>query len=112
MIGIIVGCIGYVMLFITRYLVYRTSPISKGEKLLKIISLTDLRKKNPETFESLLQIAYTLEIVFGYSYIFIISKIKPSNFLDGLLAFILVYGPAFFTIALGRFLKRKYWDAQ
>jgi hypothetical protein len=48
-----------------RYLSYKKLPIETKEKLRRIFSFTDLRKKSPETFETLWLILSILWIAFG-----------------------------------------------
>lgn len=109
MIAIVNGCFGLLIILTTRYLLYRKLPVETKEKLRKIFNFTDLRKKTPETFETLWLILSILSIAFGLVNHFYIGKQDIPGILDDIFSFFMLFGPGIFVLALAAYLKRKYW---
>ena len=87
-------------------------PINMVEKLTKTLSWFDIRKKDLETISFLCQCLGPLWIVFGLAYNSIVNNFEISAALDNILVFGVTFGPFFFFIITGFFLRKKYWSRE
>jgi hypothetical protein len=113
---IVSGCMGFFVLTIIRLLLYINIPINNGKKIIRILSIPDIRNRDSsgEALVFLYQCASLLLIFLGFAYqnvLSIIASIMPSvRHLDGYVSF----GLSMFALALpvvqGLIIQKMYWS--
>lgn len=112
MIAIVAGCFGILLTISMRFFTYIKLPAKLRKKLVKVLFFTDMRQKNIETLEALLQIASIQWISFGLFYVVAIENLTFSPIYDKVIFYAILYAPILSVIMLGQYLKQKYWDSQ
>jgi len=106
----------FILLSIIRLLFYIKTPISNGKKVIRVLSIPDIRDRDNsgEILVFLYQCAVLLMIIMGFLHQnilqIIISVMPPIRHIDDYVTFGLTLLPLLLPIILGLVISKIYWS--
>ncbi|MCG2787343.1 MAG: hypothetical protein L6461_19820 [Anaerolineae bacterium] len=113
---IISGCMMFILLSIIRLLFYLNISISNEKKIIKILSIPNMRDRDNsgEVLIFLYQCAFVLMIFIGFLHQnilrIIINVMPPIRFIEAYVTFVLSLIPLLLPVVVGLIISKIYWS--